>query len=191
MPLKSTEQRWGTIAKAFHWLMALGIIAAGVLGLVMTDMERGLAKVSVFAVHKSIGLTILALFLLRLLWRFFDRRPIDEPMPRVQRVAAHAVHGVLYVFMLAMPLSGWLYNSAKGYPLQWFKQFNLPALVGKDEGLADFAIAAHEWMFWVLVAVLVAHVGGALMHHLFERDNTLLRMLPFGRLRKPKKGEPE
>lgn len=189
MPLKSTEQRWGTLAKTFHWLMALGIIAAGTLGLVMTDMDRGMTKISVFAIHKSIGLTILALFLLRLLWRFLDRRPIDEPMPRVQRIAAHAVHGVLYLFMMAMPLSGWLYNSAKGYPLQWFKQFNLPALVGKDESLADFAIAAHEWMFWILVAVFVAHVGGALMHHLFERDNTLLRMLPFGRLREPKKGD--
>ncbi|MEO8011765.1 MAG: cytochrome b [Dokdonella sp.] len=188
MALKSTEQRWGTLAKSFHWLMALGIIGAGGLGLFMTGMDRGMDKLNVYALHKSIGLTVLALFLLRVLWRFVDRRPVDEPMPRIQRIGAHAVHGVLYLFMLAMPLSGWLYNSASGFPLQWFKAFNLPALVGKNEALAELAIDAHELMFWMLVGVFVAHVGGALFHHFFERDNTLLRMLPFARLRSDRKG---
>ena len=189
MPLKSSDQRWGGIAKAFHWLMALGILGTGVLGLVMHEMDRGMAKLNAFAIHKSIGLTVLALFLLRLLWRVADRRPRDEPMPRLQRIAAHAVHGMLYLFMLALPLSGWLYNSARGYPLQWFKQFNLPALTGKNEDLAELAIDVHEWLFWTLLIVLAAHVGGALVHHFFVRDNTLLRMLPFGRLRAPKKGD--
>ena len=189
MALKSTDQRWGGVAKTIHWLMALGIIGAGVLGLVMHEMDRGMAKLNAFAIHKSIGLTVLALFLLRLAWRLFDRRPLDEPMPREQRIAAHAVHGVLYLFMLALPLSGWLYNSARGYPLQWFKQFNLPALVGKNEPLAELVIEVHEWLFWVLLVVLAAHVGGALMHHFLERDNTLLRMLPFARLRTPKPDE--
>lgn len=188
MALKSTEQRWGVLAKSFHWLMALGIVGAGVLGLIMTEMDRGMDKLNMYALHKSIGLTVLALLLLRVLWRFIDRRPADEPMPRIQRICAHAVHGVLYLFMLAMPLSGWLFNSASGFPLQWFKAFNLPALVAKNEDLAELAIDAHELMFWVLVAVLVAHVGGALYHHFFERDNTLLRMLPFTRLRSDRKG---
>jgi cytochrome b561 len=189
MPLKSTEHRWGGIAQSFHWIMALGIIGTGILGLVMTDMPRGMAKVSTFAIHKSIGLTVLALFLLRLVWRLFDRKPRDEPMPRWQRIGAHAVHGLLYLFMLAIPLSGWLYNSARGYALQWFKLFNLPALVEKNDALGDFALIAHETLFWILVAVLVAHVGGALVHHVFERDNTLLRMLPFTRLRSRSEGE--
>ena len=189
MSLKSTDQRWGSPAKTFHWLMALGILGAGTLGLFMTDMDRGMSKLNAFAIHKSIGLTVLALFLLRLLWRAFDPRPVDEPMPRMQRIAAHAVHGVLYLFMLALPLSGWLYNSARGFPLQWFKQFNLPALTVKNEDLAELAIEAHEWLFWILLCVLAAHVGGALVHHFIERDNTLLRMLPFGRLRAPKKGD--
>lgn len=189
MTWRSDRLRWGAAAKGLHWLMALGIIGAGVLGLVMTGMDRGMAKINAFAIHKSIGLTVLALFVLRLAWRFFDRRPADLPMPRLQRIAAHAVHGILYLLMLAIPLAGWLYNSARGYPLQWFKQFNLPALVAKNEGLAEFAIAAHVWLFWILVAVLVAHVGGALLHHFFERDDTLRRMLPFARLRHPPSGE--
>jgi cytochrome b561 len=129
------------------------------------------------------------LLILRACWRLYDRAPRDEPMPRWQRLAAHATHGVLYLFMLALPLSGWIYNSANGNPLQWFKQFNLPALMGKNEDLAEIASEAHEILFWILIVVLIAHVGGALVHHWLERDNTLLRMLPFARLRARKTGE--
>lgn len=189
MPLKNTESRWGGMAQSLHWLMALGILGNGVLGLIMDEMPRGMTKLNTFAIHKSIGLTVLALLILRVSWRLFDRAPPDEPMPRWQRLAAHATHGVLYLLMLAIPLSGWIYNSLHGYPLQWFKWFNLPALMEKNEALSDIAGEAHEVLFFVLLAVLVAHVGGALVHHWFERDNTLLRMLPFVRLRKPGQGD--
>jgi len=189
MSLKSTENRWGSVAQLLHWLMALAIIGNGIVGLVMDEMPRGMSKLNTFAIHKSIGLTVLALLVLRASWRLFDRKPDDEPMPRWQRLAAHATHGVLYLLMLAIPLSGWIYNSAHGYALQWFKLFNLPALSEKNDALSDFAGDTHEILFWVLVVVLVAHVGGALVHHLFERDNTLLRMLPFARLRPKNKGD--
>ncbi|SFN11528.1 cytochrome b [Dokdonella immobilis] len=189
MPLKNTESRWGGMAQSLHWLMALGILGNGVLGLIMDEMPRGMTKLNTFAIHKSIGLTVLALLILRVSWRLFDRAPPDEPMPRWQRLAAHATHGVLYLLMLAIPLSGWIYNSLHGYPLQWFKWFNLPALMEKNEALSDIAGETHEVLFFVLLAVLAAHVGGALVHHWFERDNTLLRMLPFVRLRKPGQGD--
>jgi cytochrome b561 len=189
MSLKSTETRWGSVAQAIHWLMAIAIISNGIIGLIMDEMPRGMTKLNTFAIHKSIGLTVLALLILRVSWRFFDRKPRDEPMPRWQRLVAHGTHGVLYLLMLAIPLSGWIYNSAHGYPLQWFKLFNLPALTGKNEALSDIAGESHEILFWVIVVVLVAHVGGALVHHWFERDNTLLRMLPFVRLRPKRNGD--
>lgn len=189
MAMKNSDTRWGSIIQWLHWLMALGILGNGILGLLMVDMSRGMDKLNTYAIHKSIGLTLLALLILRACWRLYDRAPRDEPMPRWQRLAAHATHGVLYLFMLALPLSGWIYNSANGNPLQWFKQFNLPALMGKNEDLAEIAKETHEILFWILVVVLVAHVGGALVHHWFERDNTLLRMLPFARLRARKTGE--
>ncbi len=189
MPLKSSETRWGSIAQGLHWLMALTIIGNGILGLVMVDMSRGMTKLNTFAIHKSIGLTVLALLILRVCWRLFERKPRDEPMPRWQSLAARATHAVLYLLMLAIPLSGWLYNSAHGNPLQWFKWFNLPSLMEKNEALAETFSETHEILFWILVAVLVAHVGGALVHHWFERDNTLLRMLPFARLRSRDKGD--
>ncbi len=181
MAIKSNDRQWGSVARTFHWLMALLIVVNGGLGLYMTELKPSMDKISVYAIHKSIGLTVLALFVLRLSWRWFDPRPRDLPMPRWQKIAAHTAHGALYLLMLAMPLSGWLFNSAHGNPLQWFKLFNLPALVGKNKALADFLRDTHETLFWILVAVLVLHVGGALIHHYRERDNTLRRMLPFSR----------
>lgn len=181
MAIKSNDRQWGSVARTFHWLVALLIVVNGAFGLYMTGLKPSMDKISIYAIHKSIGLTVLALFVLRLSWRWLDPRPRDLPMPRWQKLAAHAAHGALYVLMLAIPLSGWLFNSAHGYPLQWFKLFNLPALMEKNDALADFFHDAHEWLFWILVAVLVAHVGGALMHHFVERDNTLRRMLPFSR----------
>jgi cytochrome b561 len=191
MSLRNDERQWGAVAKFFHWTMALAILGNGVWGLLMTGMRPSMAKINVYALHKSIGLTVLALLLLRVAWRLFDRRPPDEPGPRWQQLAAHAVHGVLYLLIAALPLSGWWFNSLRGFPLQWFKQFNLPALAAKDDGLARLAHGVHEYLFWLLVVVLVAHVGAALKHHVFDQDNVLRRMLPFGRPRPapPSQGE--
>ena len=189
MPLKSNAERWGGVTQWLHWLMAIGIIGSGALGWYMEELPRGMAKINAYALHKSIGMTVLALLALRVAWRLYDRRPREEPMPRWQRRAAHAIHALMYLLMLTIPLSGWLYNSARGYPLQWFKWFNLPALVEKNAALGDFADQAHEVLSWILAGVLIAHAGASLVHHWFERDNTLLRMLPFARLRPRPDGE--
>jgi cytochrome b561 len=183
MSLRNDDRQWGAVSKFFHWVIALAIIGNGIFGLMMDLAGSPMRKINWLALHKSIGLTVLALILLRIAWRAFDRRPPDEPMPRWQALAAHAMHAVLYVVILAIPLSGWWFNSVTGKPLQWFKQFNLPALAEKNDALRDFAHGVHEYLFWFLVLLLLAHVGGALKHHVFDNDNVLRRMLPFGRLR--------
>jgi cytochrome b561 len=183
MSLRSDNRRWGSVARFFHWITALAIIGNGIFGLLMDLAHGPMQKINWLALHKSIGLTVLALFLLRVLWRLIDRRPPDEPGPRWQQLAAHAVHGVLYVLIVAIPLSGWWFNSVSGKPLQWFKLFNLPSLAAKNENIADTVFAVHEYLFWFLIAVLVVHVGAALKHHVFDKDNVLRRMLPFGRPR--------
>jgi cytochrome b561 len=183
MSLRTDGRQWGSVAKFFHWIVALGILVNGVWGLLMTGMSPSISKINIYALHKSIGLTVLALFALRLAWRLYDGAPPDEPMPRWQRVVAHATHVLLYGFILAMPLSGWLFNSLHGYPLQWFKLFNLPALAAKNDDLSHLAGEVHEWLFYLLLLVLVGHVGGALKHHFFDQDNVLRRMLPFARAR--------
>lgn len=182
MTLRNDDRQWGAVAKFFHWTIALGILGNGVWGLVMTGMSPSMAKINVFALHKSIGLTVLALVLLRLAWRLGNRAPRDEPMPRWQRWAAHATHGLLYVLIVAIPLSGWWFNSLRGFPLQWFKLFNLPALAAQNADMAHVARTVHLSLFWLLVVVLVGHAGAAIKHHVFDRDNVLRRMLPFGRL---------
>jgi cytochrome b561 len=184
MPLRSDHTRWSTAAKTFHWVMALLILGNGAFAFWMDGLKPSLQKINLFALHKSIGLTVLALFLLRVLWRAIDRRPPDVPAPRWQHLAAKTVHGFLYLLIAAIPLSGWAFNSAHGFPLQYFKQFNLPALVEKNPELSDTLGMVHVYLFWFLLLVLVAHVGGALKHHFIDRDDTLRRMLPFGRAKR-------
>jgi cytochrome b561 len=183
MKLRSNADRWGTVAKAFHWTIALAILGNGVFGLLMDLSRSPMQKINWLALHKSIGLTVLALALLRLLWRWLDGRPREAPAPRWQQWSARAVHVLLYALIVAIPLSGWWFNSVTGKPLQWFKQFNLPALAQKDDTLRHLAHGVHEYLFWFLLLVLVVHVGAALKHHVFDNDNVLRRMLPFGRPR--------
>lgn len=183
MTLRSNEHAWGAIAKAFHWLLALAILGNGVFGLAM-DLARGpMQKIQWLALHKSIGLTVLALMLLRLAWRGFDRRPREAPMPAWQRFAARTTHAALYVLALAIPLTGWWFNSVAGKPLQWFKQFNLPALAAQSDALVGVAHAVHKALFLLLALIVVLHVAAAVRHHLADHD-VLRRMLPFGRPRR-------
>lgn len=179
MPLRSTETGWGSLVRAFHWLVAALILAQAIIGLTMVQLGLTPAKVRVFALHKSIGITILALVLLRIAWRLTERRPADPPaMPAWQRGTAHAMHLALYVMILAIPLSGWWFNSASNAPLVWFGLVDLPGLTrGYDPVWKPRALLLHQTLFWLLVALLVLHVGAALWHHFKERDDVLRRMI--------------
>ena len=185
MALRNTDARWGGIAQFFHWLIALLIVAQGAIGLTMVELGMTPTKVKVFALHKSIGLTILALALLRLAWRLGQRVPRDPPMPPWQHVAARVSHFLLYVLIFALPLSGWLFNSAANFPLEWFGLVHVPSLThGLDPVLKAWALRAHVVLFWILVGVVAVHVAAALWHHFVQRDDVLLRMLPgFGKRR--------
>jgi len=180
MALKSTDARWGGIARSFHWLIFALILVAGTVGLIMVELPRRPNIIPVYSFHKSVGLTVLALAVLRLLWRLFDRRPREPAMPAWQRWASRLVHGALYALIFAIPLSGWLFDSAGGLrPLHWFGLFEVPKLVAPDGDIKDIAETLHEALFWVLAAAVVLHVGGALKHHFIDRDEVLARMLPW------------
>lgn len=171
--------RWGAVSQLFHWTCAALIVALGAIGLYMTELTSPVAKVRIYALHKSLGITLLALVLLRLLWRWTHASPGPVPgVTRHLRLAADGMHGLLYVMMIAVPLTGWLLNSTSGYPLQWFGLFNLPAIAAKNEPLKAIAKELHELGFWLLVVLVLGHVGVALYHHFFLDDGTLHRMLP-------------
>ena len=179
MPLRSTEAGWGALLRAFHWTIALLIVAQAVIGLTMVQLGLTPTKVKVFALHKSIGLTILALVLLRIAWRLSERRPLDPVgTPRWQHLAARATHLGLYLLILAIPLSGWWFNSASNAPLVWFGLFDVPSLTGGyDPVWKPRALLLHQALFWLLVVLLALHVGAALWHHFRQRDDVLKRML--------------
>ncbi|NLG60552.1 MAG: cytochrome b [Gammaproteobacteria bacterium] len=179
MTLRNTGHRWGWVSQLLHWLILAMLAWLGWRGLTMVDMDPSPAMIEAYALHKSVGLTLLALVALRLAWRLFAGSPRPVPgTPTWQKRMADLTHAALYVLMFAIPLSGWLFNSASGYPLQWFKLFNLPAIAGSSEALADLASQVHVVGFWLLVLLVAAHAGAALYHHFVQRDDTLRRMLP-------------
>lgn len=184
MSLKNTADRWGGISQLLHWTVAVLILVMAYLGLTMGDLPNGPDKIKTYALHKSIGITILALVALRLLWRLYAGTPRPVPgSPRWQERIASLTHAAIYLLLFAIPLSGWVLNSAAGFPLRWFGLVNLPHIVGESHDLHELAEEAHELMFWVLALLVVAHAGAAFYHHIFQRDTTLARMLPRGWLR--------
>ncbi|SHH56204.1 cytochrome b [Massilia sp. CF038] len=174
------QQRYNNIAILFHWLIALLIIGAFTMGVVMTDMP-GITptKLKYYSWHKWAGVTILALAALRLLWRLSHRAPAyPDSMPTWQKSAANLLHGLLYVLMFAIPLSGYFYTLSAGFPVVYFGLFELPVLMGPDPALKPVLKAVHYWLNMGLLGAVGAHVLAALKHHFIDRDGVLKRMMP-------------
>ena len=181
MHLKSDDARWGSMAKFFHWAVVILLLVQATIGLVMVQLPKRPSVIPWFNFHKSLGLTILLLALLRLLWRAFDRHPLPPlAMPRWQVLGARAGHVLLYGLLFAVPISGWLFDSASSLrPLFWWDLVKMPNLTGgPDADLKPIAQAAHLWLFLALAAVAAGHAAAALVHHFVQRDDVLRRMLP-------------
>lgn len=187
MTLKNTPVRWGSVSQGLHWLIVLLIFGLALVGLIMTDLPKTPRYFWVYTLHKSIGITVLALMLARLGWRVYAGAP--KPVtgtPTWQARIAAATHGLLYVLVIAQPISGWVYDSASGLrPFRLFGLVLMPKLVVPNEALRDVALGAHVWIFWALLGMVVLHAGAAIYHHLFLHDATLARMLPRGWLATP------
>ena len=166
-------------AKAIHWLMAVLIFAMLGLGFYMEGLPLSPTKLQLYSWHKWAGVTVFALVVIRLAWRITHRPPaLPAHMSALERMAAHAGHRLLYVLMFAIPLSGWLMSSAKGIQTVWFGVLPLPDLLAKDKALGDLLQTVHMGLNLLLVAILLAHIGAAVKHHLIDRDDVLPRMLP-------------
>jgi cytochrome b561 len=173
-------ERYTKPAILLHWLIALLIIAAFSLGLTMVDIP-GLTptKLKYFSWHKWLGVTVLAFVCVRLLWRLTHAAPAyPQHMPQWQQQAAHGLHGLLYLLMFAIPVSGYLYSLAAGVPVVYLGLFPLPVFMAPNPELKPLLKLAHYWLNMALLAAFCLHVLAALKHHFIDRDGILKRMLP-------------
>jgi cytochrome b561 len=179
MQLRNTTARWGSVARALHWIIVGLVIVQVLLASLAADLPLGLRKLAMLARHKSVGITILALVLVRLTWRALNPTPALPPTLRpYERVLAHSTHAALYALLILLPLSGWLMSSARNFAVSWFNVFQLPNLVAPDQRLYQAMISTHHALAWVLGGLVALHVLAALKHHYVLKDDVLRRMLP-------------
>ena len=175
--------RYGAVAIALHWLTAVLIVANLMLGLSMVPLPFSPRKLQWYLWHKWIGITVFLLTSLRVLWRLRHPPPPPVPMPDWQRRASALSHVALYVLLLLVPVSGWIYSSATGVQVVYLGLVPLPDLVAKDRSLAAVLKTTHVTLVIALVAIVCVHAAAALRHHYVQRDLVLHRMLPLARRR--------
>ena len=184
-PLGNTDARYGAVTKAFHWTVALGILAMIPLGIVANDLPHDDAdalarKALLFSIHKTLGLTILLVAVARIAWALSQPKPgALHPERRLETLLADTTHFLLYASLILVPSAGWVAHAAsEGFaPIWWPLGQSLP-FVPKSEAVYRTASALHIVFERLLVLTLLLHVAGALKHHLWDRDATLRRMTP-------------
>lgn len=177
---RNSGEAYGITAQALHWLAAVLVLVQLGLGVYAASLPVGIARLQWLSRHKSLGLAILAVVLLRIVWRAMNRPPpLPDSMPGWQRRAAGVSHWLLYLLLVLAPLAGWLYASAAGLSVNWFGLIQVPDLVAKDPGLAEVFKQLHRGLVALLALLIVGHVGAALRHALWLRDGVAHRMLPW------------
>jgi len=180
---RSSISRYHSVSILLHWLLALALAGIFVVGLYMADLPFSPQRLKLYNWHKWAGVTILTLSALRLLWRVTHRPPalpatIADAMPAWQRTAYSATHMAMYALFFIVPLVGWAYTSAAGFPVVLFGVLPLPDFVAASKPLADMIKPWHETSAWALAALVALHSAAALKHHFVDKDGLLLRMLP-------------
>lgn len=178
MSLKNTADSFGLVSRFFHWVMALLVIGLLAVGIYMTRQDPSPDVFKLYGLHKATGFIVLILAVLRLIWSLINTRPALLGLStKLEKLSAHGAHILLYLCLFGMPLSGWAMSSAFGHPPSIFGLFTLPALMGQDKELGKLFGTIHEYMGYSLIALVCAHAGAALYHHIFKKDRTLLRMI--------------
>ncbi len=182
MPTTSPPARYTAVAQSFHWIIAALIVTQFTLAWMADDLPLGMHKLALLARHKSFGMTVLMLAILRLLWRLKNPPPaLPADMKPIERWLAKATHIGFYVLLFAMPLTGWMMSSAKNYSVSWFGLFTWPNLIGQNDTAFEFLKSTHEILSDALFALAALHILAALKHHFWNKDDVFTRMLPFAK----------
>ena len=182
-PTQPPSTRYGATAIALHWVLAAALVGIFCVGLYMTGLSFSPQRLKLYNWHKWAGVSILALSLLRLLWRLTHRPPelpaaMAAAMPRWQHIAHHGTHHLMYALFFIVPLVGWAYSSAAGFPIVWFGVLPLPSFVPVSPELAAFIKPWHQITAYALAALVVLHVAAVVKHQFIDRDKLLARMFP-------------
>lgn len=180
---KAPATRYSRTAIVLHWVLGLAILGLFGVGLYMTSLPFSPARLKLYNWHKWAGITLLALSVVRLLWRATHRPPalpasIAQAMPAWQHWAHHGTHYAMYALFFLVPLIGWAYSSAAGFPIVVFGVLPLPDFVPVDKALAELIKPFHELSAFALVGLAGLHIAAALKHQLVDKDGLIGRMLP-------------
>ena len=175
-PDDAAAPAYGRVAVLLHWLLAAAIVGSFAVGSYMVDLPFSPQRLKLYNWHKWAGVLILGASALRLLWRLRNPPPPPPPMPQWQHRVAEMAHRALYLLFFAVPLAGWAYSSAAGFPIVVFGLLPLPDFVPKDAQWAEWLKPWHGRLAWALALVVVLHVAGAMKHHFIDRDGLLRRM---------------
>lgn len=188
MQLTNSGSRYGGVTMTLHWLIVALIVGQWVLAELAEDAGHmkaahpaaALEQLALLARHKSFGLTIFALAVVRLIWRWISPPPpFPANMPGWQVVAARVTHYAFYGVLFAMPITGLVMSAAANFPVKYFGLFTIPNLVAPDDGLKELMEEVHEALFNVLLVLAALHVAAALKHHFIDHDDVLRRMVPW------------
>lgn len=179
----AAPRRYTRTAMLLHWVLGLALIGLFGVGIYMTGLPFSPQRLKLYNWHKWAGITLLTLSALRLTWRLAHRppalpAPISQAMPAWQKWAHHGTHVLLYVLFFAVPLIGWAYSSAAGFPIVFLGLWQLPDFVPVSKDLAEAIKPWHQYTAFTLAALVLLHIAAALKHQIVDRDGLLTRMLP-------------
>ena len=178
MRWRNSVNYWGLISRFFHWVMAIFILLMAALGITMINVPLSPLKLELFILHKSTGILLLAAVAVRIIWRLLNATPeLPTTMSISEKGIARFTHVWMYLLLIAIPISGWVINSAANFPLRWFGLFEIPSLVDPSIVIEEYAKKTHLILLITLGITLLVHIVAALRHHFLYGDNILRRML--------------
>ncbi|MET0172955.1 MAG: cytochrome b [Agrobacterium vaccinii] len=167
--------KYSRFSRVLHWIVALLVFLTWPMGL-MIGFVKDEVKLDFYLVHESLGFLVLWVMLLRVGARLYAPAPLIQGSA-LERIASHTVHGLIYVFLIVMPVSGFLATNAHGFPLEWFGVVPVWSPIGKSPQIAPTLSAIHEWSAWIVLGLFALHMLAVIFHHLIRRDTTLYRIL--------------
>jgi cytochrome b561 len=175
-PIKESLEKYNSFHKILHWTIAVLVIGLLILGSLLESFPKNMEETA-YTIHKSFGIIVLILMVIRLAWRATHHTPhLPSVISPLEKGLAHLSYFLWYALLIAMPISGFVESQAAGYPPSLFGLYTFPIWIAKNEELAKLSAGIHYWLAWAILGLLIIHVLATIKHHLFDKVNLLKRM---------------